>query len=147
MAKFAFYSTEVDPTTDPANANPAPATLVVLKRDPIVGQYNPEAGNSHRGSVIPTLGSAIIQEFTSDISDQRIQMKDKDALSEANITTLKTVSASGEWYFTDGYDVWKVRFAKPKGFVHSRNIIIAHSGQTIYNYEIELVPTWKSGES
>lgn len=147
MAKFAFYSTDIDATTDPANAAPAPAVLVVLKRDPIVGQYNPQAGNSHRGSVIPTLGSAVIQEFTSNITDQRIVIRDEDALSEANITTLETIAASGEWYFTDGYDVFKVRFAKPRGFIYSRNILIAHSGQTIYDYEIEMVPTWKSGEA
>lgn len=146
MAKFAFYSTDIEATTDPANAVPAPATLVVLKRDPIIGTYDPQAGNSHRGSVIATLGSAVIQEFTANITDQRIVIKDNDALSETNITNLKTIAASGEWYFTDGYDVWKVRFAKPRGFVYTRNILIAHAGETIYNYEVELVPTWKSGE-
>lgn len=147
MSKFAFYSTEITATTDPANAAPAPAILVVLNRDPIVGTYDPQAGNSHRGSVIQTLGGAVVQEYTTNIKDQRIKISDKDALVDADISTLKTISASGEWYFTDGYDIWKVQFAKPRGFVYQRNILVAHSGRTIYDYEVELVPTWKSGES
>ncbi len=146
MSNFSFYSTEITATTDPANAIPAPAILVVLHRDPIVGTYDPEAGNSHRGSVIPTLGGAIVQEYTKNIKDQRIKIADQDALTDGNISTLRTISASGEWYFTDGYDVWKTQFSKPRGFVAQRNILIAKSGRTIYDYEIELIPTWKSGE-
>lgn len=147
MAKFSFYSTEIDPTTDPANADPAPATIVTLHRDPVVGEYDPMAGGAMRGSVIPTLGGAIIQEYDHQCEDQRIKISDRDAISQTNADTLKAMSASGEWYFTDGYDVWKVHFARPRGFVYKRNILVAHSGKTVYSYEIELVPTWKSGEA
>uniref|UniRef100_A0A6M3J6N5 Uncharacterized protein n=1 Tax=viral metagenome TaxID=1070528 RepID=A0A6M3J6N5_9ZZZZ len=147
MAKFSFYSTDIDPTNDPVNASPSPSILVTLNRDPLTGTYDPQAGDSHRGSVIPTLGGVIIQEYTANIKDQRIKISDTDALTQENINTLRTVAASGEWYFTDGYDIWKVQFSKPRGFVYRRNILIAHSGKTIYDYEIELVPIWKSGEA
>ena len=146
MAKFAFYSTDIDPTTDPANASPQPETIVVLRRDPIAGEYDPMGGNPTRGAVIPTLGGVVVQEYDDIISDQRITISDKDALTQSNIDTLKTMASSGEWYFTDGYDIWKVQFSRPRGFTYRRNILLAHSGKTVYNYDIELVPKWKSGE-
>jgi len=147
MAKFSFYSTEIDPTTDPENANPQPATIVVLNRDPLVGEYDQQAGSNTRGSFIPTLGGGVLQEFTSQEEDQRIKISDRDALTQANIDTLKTMESSGEWYFTDGYDVWKTKFMKPRGFSYRRNVLIANSGKTIYSYDIDLITTWKSGES
>ena len=50
MADFAFYSTEIDPTVDPAEADPAPDTLVVLDQVPILGdgQYNMQGGEIGR---------------------------------------------------------------------------------------------------
>ena len=145
MADFAFYSTEIDPTTDPANADPAPDTLVVLDQVPILGDahYDFVAGETGRGSVIPTLGGAVVQDFGVVDGDQRISFSDSDALSAETIADLKAIheTVDGEYFFTDGYDIWRIRFARPGGFRYRRNLFWAAHGTAIYSYEINLIVT------
>ena len=140
---FAFYSTDIDPTTDPANADPAPATLVVLDQPPILGdgQYDFQAGETGRGSVIQTLGSSVIQDFGVVESDGRISFSENDALSESVVTALKTLheTIDGEYYFTDGFSVWTVRFVRPNGFKYRKNLFWAQHDVEIYSYEINLI--------
>lgn len=142
MAKFAFYSTDINPTTDPANAVPAPATLVVLDQDPVIsGQYDMAGGDVGRGSVIRTLGGNVIQDFGVVDGDRRIFFSDNDALDQDTVNALKALheTVDGEYYFTDGYEVWKVRFARPNGFKYRKNLFWAAEGLNIYSYEINLI--------
>jgi len=144
--KFAFYSTDIAPTTDPANADPAPATLVVLDQDPVFppATYDPMAGQVGRGSVIPTLGGAQIQQFAARLKDRRIQFADVDALTQANVDDLQDLyDAAEEVYFTDGYEIWKVRFEPVNGLRYRKNLAAAYNSLTRYAYEISLVPTWQ----
>jgi len=140
---FAFYSTDIDPTTDPANADPAPATLVVLDQPPILGdgQYDFQAGEIGRGSVIPTLGGAVIQDFGVYEKDGRISFSESIALSSSVVSGLKTIheTVDGEYFFTDGFNIWRVRFARPGGFKYWRNLFWAQHGEKIYSYEINLI--------
>ena len=141
MPDFAFYSTDISPTTDPANAAPAPAILVVLDQPPIFGQYDEKAGSVGRGCVIPTLGGNVIQDFGVLEGDGRIRIAESDALSASTVSSLQTLfeTVDGEYYFTDGYSVWKIRFARPNGFKAWRNLFWAHHGTNIFSYEINLI--------
>ena len=141
MPDFAFYSTDISPTTDPANANPQPATLVVLDQPPYFGEYDLNAGSVGRGSVIDTLGGQVVQDFGVFEADQRISFSEPDALSSATVTALKTLfeTVNGEYFFTDGHNVWKVRFARPAGFIFSRNLLFAYHGENVFSYEINLI--------
>jgi len=141
--KFAIYSTEITATLTPGTASPAPTTLVTLDQDPTLsGAYDPEAGRAGRGSVIPTAGGAVFQEMTARITDQRIVFTDTDALTAATVTALRTLySTGGAWFFTDGYNCWRVRFLRPDGLKLRRNLLWSYHSVARWSYEITLVPT------
>jgi len=141
---FAFYSTDIDPTTDPANADPAPDTLVVLEDLPTDDgdSYDLHGGEVGRGTVFQTLGGAVVQDFGVFLEDLHLSFsKEKAPVSAATISQLKAIHEiiDGEYYFTDGYDVWLVRFLRPGGFRYRRNLYWAYQGQSAYSYEIELI--------
>jgi len=141
MAKFAIFSTELGPAIDPDEYDNY-TYCVHLDRDPIAtGSYDPHAGSTVRGSVIPTLGGVVVQDFGPQIQDQRITFSDEACLSQGTITSLITLYelASTELYFTDGYDCWLVQFARPNGFVYRRNLITSFYNVAKYDYEITLV--------
>lgn len=141
-ANFAFYSTDIDPTTEPGAASPEPDTLIQLDQDPIFepAVYDPMEGQAGRGSVIRTLGGAVVQQFEAPAADRRIVMSDVDALSASTVAALQALyDAGAEFYFTDGYDVWKCRF-EPGGLKYRRNMRAAYHGLTRYGYEMRLVP-------
>lgn len=138
---FSIYSTEATPTTTPETLSPAPTVLITLDQDPLFGSYEPEAGTMGRGSQNQTLGGVVIQDFGIVLQDQRIKIAENNALSQATVDALRTVSATidGEYYFTDGYDIWKVAFLRPGGFSARRNMLYAANGITTYSYEINFV--------
>jgi hypothetical protein len=138
---FAFYSTEIQPTVSPATASPAPATLVVLDQPPLFGSYDFDAGETGRGSVVQTLGGAVIQDFGVVVEDGRISFSESDALSAETVAGLKTIHEviDGEYFFTDGFQIWRVRFARPNGFKARKNLFWAQHGEEIYSYEITLI--------
>jgi hypothetical protein len=143
--KFSIFSTELGPSLDPTSLEDL-EDLVVFSRDPIAtGTYNPYAGSQMRGSVIPTLGGVVVQDFGVQIQDQRITISDEAAMSKAKIDALIALYevSDGEYYFTDGYDCWKFKFARPNGFAYRRNLIAASFGIHIYDYEMSLVVTDK----
>jgi hypothetical protein len=142
MGNFAFYSTDINPTTDPANADPAPSVLVILDQDPIIpGSYDMAGGEVGRGSVITTLGGAVIQDFGVFDCDKRISFSDNDALDDDTVAALKVLheTVDGEYYFTDGNEVWKVRFARPNGFKYRKNLFWKEYDLDINSYEINLI--------
>lgn len=141
VADFAFYSTEIDPTTDPQSANPAPATLAVFDQPPIFGEYEEPGGTRVRGSVHPTLGGVQVQDFGTYVTDGRIRIAESDALEAAGVAVIQTLneSAGTQYYFTDGFSVWRVLFSRPNGFTAFKNLFWAQHNKLIYSYEINLV--------
>lgn len=112
--KFRIYSTDISATLDPDNAVPAPATLIIFDQDPLFGTYNPAGTGQDRGSVLPTLGGSVVQDFGIVQSDDRIIFSDTDALSSATVAAMQTVyeGVGQQWYFIDGYECWKVQFSR-----------------------------------
>jgi hypothetical protein len=140
--KFAIFSTELGPMTEPADEYDNLTAYVLFDSDPIgKGSYNPNAGSTMRGSVIPTLGGTVVQDFGPQIQDQRIEISDEAAFSSDTVDAIKAMyeTASGEYYFTDGYNCWLVYFSRPDGFWYKRNLISSHYGVARFDYEIRLV--------
>jgi len=141
LAKFAFFSTDIAATLDPKTAVPAPAILICLDRDPVhSGGYEPNAGSDGRGSVIPTLGGAVVQDFGFFDEDLAIKLSDTDAMSQARRDALWTISrvVDGRYYFTDGYECFEVAFLRPGGFRAWKNLYWAERGVMVFSYEIKL---------
>jgi len=142
MPKFVIFSTELGPDIDPYDEYDDYEYIVRLDRDPIItGSYDPHAGSAYRGSVIPTLGGVVVQDFGPQIQDQRITFSDEACLTQNTIMSLIELYelSSTELYFTDGYDCWKVQFARPGGFAYHRNLVTSHYNMAMYDYEITLV--------
>jgi hypothetical protein len=144
--KFVIFSIELGPSLDPQSLEIPLEKMVVFDKDPIdaggsSASYKPYSGSTTRGSVIPTLGGVIIQDFGSQIMDQRIIFSDTAAISKATVDALVALEAiSGrEYYFTDGYDCFKVQFARPLGFVYQRNLITSFYNKALFDYTINLV--------
>ena len=142
MPKFVIFSTELGPDIDPWDEYDSYATIIRLDRDPIAtGKYDDHAGTTVRGSGIPTLGGVVVQDFGLQIMDQRISFSDEAALTKTTIDALRAAyeTSSGEYYFTDGYDCWKVQFVRPNGFVYRRNLISSFHNVARFDYEINFV--------
>ncbi|MFA5394417.1 MAG: hypothetical protein WC346_00175 [Methanogenium sp.] len=139
--KFAFFSTELGPSIDPDEYDGF-ASLVFLDRDPIyTGSYDPHAGTTMRGSIIPTLGGVVIQDFGVMEQDQRITISDEAAISKTTVDELVALYevSSAEYYFTDGYDCFKIQFARPDGLAYKRNLVSSFYGVARFDYTINLV--------
>jgi len=141
---LAFYSTEITATLTPEMASPAPAMLVVIDQPPILGdgEFNELGEDIGRGSVIQTLGGNVIQDFGIVESDGHIQFSDVDVYISADV--IEDLAAlhetvDGEYYFTDGFNCWKVRFARPNGFVARKNLLWAQHGEDVYSYSFDLI--------
>lgn len=140
--KFRIYSSEIAPTLDPDNAGTPPATNIVFDQDPHYGIYTQSGSDIDRGSIIQTLGGAVIQDFGVNIVDEIISFSDTDALIQATVTALLAAYSivDEQWYFTDGYGCWKVQFSrKPRGFTYFRNLIFSEQGFHIFSYSVQLL--------
>ena len=140
--KFRIYSTEITPTLDPDNAEPAPITNIALDQDPHHGVYEQSTSSEDRGSVITTLGGVVIQDFGVNVKDEVISFSDEMALTQATITALNSAYEiiDGQWYFTDGYECWKVQFSRvPRGFESWRSLIFSENDFHTFSYSINLI--------
>jgi hypothetical protein len=140
--KFRIYSTDIAATLDPDNAVPAPATLIVFDQDPIHANYNPVGSAQGRGSAIRTLGGVVIQDFGVNVKDETISFSEANAISQSTVTALKTAyeTVAGQWYFTDGYECWKVQFSRnPRGFRAWRSLLFSYHNHHVFSYEIQLI--------
>ena len=140
--KFRIYSTEVIATLDPDALAVAPITLIAFDEDPDNGNYTPVSNTADRGSVWKTLGGNVIQDFGIIESDGLISFSGTDSLSSAIVTALQTAYAviDGQWYFTDGFECWKIQFSRqPAGFQFWRNILYAQHGRDYFSYIINLL--------
>lgn len=138
---FALYSTDISPTTDPGSASPLPALLAVFDQDPIFGEYDVLAGSIGRGSVHQTFAGIVIQDFGIVAGDGRIRIAERDAMSRPVVDSIQAMHdvVGGEYYFTDGMDVWRVKFARPDGFRAWMNLLWAAKGHIIFSYEINML--------
>lgn len=146
MSKFRLYSTDISATLDPDSASPAPTTLIEFDQDPLHSEYNPEGAAQDRGSVIRTLGGVVVQDFGVVESDGVITFSDTGALSSTTVSALQSAyeTVDGEFYFTDGYECWKIRFSRnPKGLKTWRNLLFAYHGTSMFSYEIQLLVVLK----
>ena len=140
--KFRIFSTEIAPTLDPDIAEPAPLTNIVFDQDPYYGTYTPAKSESDRGSVIKTLGGVVIQDFGVNVVDEVITFSDVEALSQSIVDALKAayIIVDGEWYFTDGYSCWLVKFSRnPRGFDSWRNLIFSAHDFHTFSYAVNLL--------
>ncbi len=140
--KFRIYSTEVDPTPDPDNLSPAPATLIVFDQDPFYGEYKSEEMDQARGRVFRTLGGIVVQDFGVAGAGAMITFYDADALEADTVAALRAAyeTVDGQFYFTDGYECWQVRFTRnPAGFTAWRNILAACHNTHLFSYTIHLL--------
>lgn len=140
--KFNIFSTEQGASLVPDDLATEPLTLIEFDEDPDTSNYEPDGNDSDRGSVYQTLGGVVYQDFGVNEADGIISFSALNSISSATRSALKTAyeTVDGEWYFTDGYNCWKVRFSRyPKGFKSWRNILYAYHGKTYYSYEIQLL--------
>lgn len=141
-SKFVIFSTECGASTNPQSLDPAPVSMVVFDRDPIAtGSYEPFSGAIHRGSVIATLGGVYIQDFGVQEQDQRISFSDEAAISKTTVNAIKALDevSNGEYYFTDGYDCYKVQFSRPNGFIYKRNLVSSFFNMARFDYSVNLI--------
>lgn len=144
MAKFYLFSTEQGASLTPASLSPNPTTLIKWTKDPSLGgegDYDPAYGDNQRGSSHKTLGGTVYQDFGTFDSDGVITMSDDTALSSSVKSALQTAyeTQDGEFYFTDGYKCWKVRFQKPGGFKPRRDLSFSFFGIHRFHYDMVLL--------
>lgn len=121
--RFAIYSTD---NIDPAQA--ADATYFDL--DPEAGEYDPRFEWQARGAHVATLGGRIDQDYGFNVKDRKIRLKGDDML-EAVRKPLETKhqKVDADWNFTDGLEVFKVRFSRqPRGFFATVNVPLYAGG-------------------
>lgn len=120
----------------------APSTNIKFDQDPHHGTYRPATAQADRGSVIKTFGGVIIQDLGVNVQDEVIAFSDTDALVQATVDLLRTTYAvvNGQWYFTDGYECWKVQFSRnPRGFDAWRNLLFSEHDFVTYSYAVNLL--------
>lgn len=141
MPKFYLYSTEIDPTTSPGTADPAPDKLVEWTQDPYFGTYEEDDGTIGRGSVARTLAGAVFQDFGIMAVGSVIRIAEQDAMTPDVVYNIKRLEgiAGGTYYFTDGYGIWEVAFSRTNSFKAFHNLLFAQNDFHIYSYELELV--------
>jgi len=145
MPKFCLFSKEKGYTKTPDALNPKPATYIPFYQDPLFGDYNPAAGGQGRGTVIPTFSGAVIQDFGIVEADGRILISDKEAFDTETATKLRLAfrQVNTTFYFTDGYEVWEVAFARPDGYKDNLHLLFAAADFKTYSYTMQLVVVQK----
>ena len=143
--RFAIYSTD---DIDPDLA----VDVTFFDLDPDAGEYDPRFDWEARGSHQETLGGRVDQDFGFNIKDRKIRIAGDDMLEEMRVPLeIKHHKVDQDWNFTDGLEVFRVRFSrKPRGFVATLNVELhERRGLDIsdppplayvrYNYEIILL--------
>lgn len=132
---FAIYSTDALDPIDPTTAT----DFTYFDQDPMppgAGEYDSMYEWAARGSHIPTLGGRVDQDYGLNEKDRKILIRDTDALSDATVRALekKFAARDTDWLFTDGMDVFRVRFSRvPLGLKCWKNIHLWQVGRSISN--------------
>lgn len=143
---YCLYSTEITPTLEPWDADPAPATLIRLDNDVDEADYQPPR-RTRRGSVIPTGGGNVIQDMGVVVTDGRITASGSVAaaswISTATRNALQAAyEGTAEWFWTDGHRVWRVRFlpGEDAAFESSMSLSWYHAtGTEVWSWSMVLM--------
>ena len=137
--RFRLYSADVAATVTPDTLDPAPATLIVWDHDPIKSQGIQETPPARRGQVIRTGTGVVYHDHGVVEGDGTLTITgntdDGEWLGAATVTALKAAYAATdtEFYFTDGFNVWRVRFQSASFWRHQ---FWAEHGIQNFSYEI-----------
>ena len=137
--RFRLYSTDVAATVAPSSLETPPATLIVWDHDPIKSQGIQETPPARRGQAIRTGTGVVYQDFGVIEGDGTLTVAgntdDGEWLSAATVAALRTAYAATdtEFYFTDGFNVWRVRFQSANFWRHQ---FWAEHGIQNFSYEI-----------
>ena len=137
--RFRLYSTDVAATVAPSSLETPPATLIVWDHDPIKSQGIQETPPARRGQAIRTGTGVVYQDFGVIEGDGTLTVAgntdDGEWLSAATVAALRTAYAATdtEFYFTDGFNVWRVRFQSASFWRHQ---FWAEHGIQNFSYEI-----------
>ena len=133
--RMRLYSTDIAPTTTPSWA----ATIVVWDHDATDGVEvrMPE----RRATMIPTMGGAVWQDYGPTPAGGEITIRgsvtDGTWLRASTVAALRAAEAQvgAEWYWTDGWSVWRVRI---RSFDAWRDLMRAEQGIDAWSYELVL---------
>lgn len=137
--RFRLYSTDVSATVTPDTLAPAPATLIVWDHDPIKSQGIQETPPARRGQVIRTGTSVVYHDHGVVEGDGTLTITgntdDGEWLSASTVAALRTayVATDTEFFFTDGFNAWRVRFQSASFWRHQ---LWAEHGMQNFSYEI-----------
>jgi hypothetical protein len=137
--RFRLYSTDVAATLAPSALEAPPATLIVWDHDPIKSQGLQITPPARRGQVIRTGTSVVYHDHGVVEGDGTLTITgntdDGEWLSASTVAALRTAYAAEdtEWYFTDGFNCWKVRFQAMNLWRHQ---FWAEHGIQNFSYEI-----------
>lgn len=145
--RFRLYSTDVAATLTPdalGTETPTPittppATLIKWDHDPIKSQGIQITPPARRGQVIRTGTGVVYHDHGVVDGDGTLAVTgETDAgewLTESTVSALRTAynAANTEYFFTDGFNVWRVRFQSASFWRHQ---FWAEHGIQNFSYEI-----------
>lgn len=137
--RFRLYSTDVAATLTPSALTPPPATLIVWDHDPIKSQGIQETPPARRGQVIRTGTGVVYHDHGVVEGDGTLTITgntdDGEWLSASTVAALRTAYAATdtEYFFTDGFNCWRVRFQAASFWRHQ---FWAEHGIQNFSYEI-----------
>ena len=140
--RFRLYSTDVAATLTPSSLETPPATLIVWDHDPIKSQGLQITPPARRGQVIRTGTGVVYHDHGVVEGDGTLTIAgntdDGEWLSASTVAALRTAYAATdtEFYFTDGFNCWKVRFQAASFWRHQ---FWAEHGMQNFSYEITLL--------
>jgi len=143
---YCLYSTDITPTLEPWDADPAPAVLIRLDNDVDEADYQPPR-RTRRGAVIPTGGGNVVQDMGVVVTDGRITAGGSVAaaswISTATRDALQAAyEGTAEWFWTDGHRVWRVRFlpGEDAAFESSMSLSWYHAkGAEVWSWSMVLM--------
>lgn len=145
--RFRLFSTDVAATLTPdalGTETPTPittppATLIKWDHDPIRSQGIQETPPARRGQVIRTGTGVVYHDHGVIEGDGTLTVTgntdDGEWLKADTVAALKAAYAATntEWYFTDGFNAWRVRFQAASFWRHQ---FWAEHGIQNFSYEI-----------
>ena len=145
--RFRLYSTDVAATLTPdayGTETPTPittppATLIKWDHDPIKSQGIQETPPARRGQVIRTGAGVVYHDHGVVEGDGTLTITgntdDGEWLKPATVAALKVAEAAAntEYFFTDGFNCWRVRFVSFNAWRHQ---LWAQHGMQNFSYEL-----------
>ncbi|MDY0274802.1 MAG: hypothetical protein RBR42_05090 [Desulfomicrobium sp.] len=138
--RFRLYSTEQGPSTTPDVLDPAPGILIKFDHDPVHSEGLRLTPPERRGRATKTLSGVHHQDFGVIEGDGTLSIngnaEEGEWLTQETVDALKTANVAPPdtlYFFTDGYEVWLVRFQSANFW---KNQLWATHGLAHYSYEL-----------